>query len=394
MKRLTQISKLMCLHRCAVQVIIIGAFLVLAMSAAHAQQSTTGPEPPPGLDQGLRETTSSMKVLSVPAYLWHHGCGPTAVGMVVGYWDGNGYPDLVPGDASTQTSAVDDMIADDDQDPDCDAAGSNHYQDYSCPIDAYPQLYTDLSELGGAHTSNCVADFMETSWSSRENRYGWSWNTDVPGSFVDYVNLVAPEYGPTAANYYYTAFPFTMFQQEIDNGRPVVLLVDSDGNGSTDHFVPAIGYDDVTNEYACLNTWDLSIHWYPWRLMSAGDPWGIFSIAVFDLADLVDSDGDGIADVNDNCPDIYNPYQEDSDNDGIGDACEEFCCQIRGDVDRSGSFDPLDALYLVDYFWRGGPEPPCMGEADVNGSNAVDPMDPVYLVDYFWRGGPAPVPCP
>ena len=148
------------------------------------------------------------------------------------------------------------MIADDDQNPDCDAAGSNHYLDYSCPIDTYPALYPDLSDYGGAHVSNCVADFMETSWSSRNNRYGWSWFSDVPGSFTDYVSLVAPGYGPTATNYSYAGFLFSMFQNEIDNGRPVVLLVDSNGDGSTDHFVPAVGYDDVNHMYACLNTWD------------------------------------------------------------------------------------------------------------------------------------------
>jgi PKD repeat protein len=38
--------------------------------------------------------------------------------------------------------------------------------------------------------------------------------------------------------------------------------------------------------------------------------------------DQLDSDGDGIGDVCDNCPDVYNPDQLDSDGDGIGDACD------------------------------------------------------------------------
>jgi hypothetical protein len=35
-----------------------------------------------------------------------------------------------------------------------------------------------------------------------------------------------------------------------------------------------------------------------------------------------DSDGDGMSDELDNCPFNYNAHQEDSDQDGVGDACE------------------------------------------------------------------------
>ncbi|UCD64965.1 MAG: hypothetical protein JSW34_05920 [Candidatus Zixiibacteriota bacterium] len=70
------------------------------------------------------------------------------------------------------------------------------------------------------------------------------------------------------------------------------------------------------------------------------------------------------------------------------------CCVIRGDVDHNGTFDVLDVLYLVDYFWSGGDPPPCLEEADVNADDQVDTLDLLYLVAHMWQGGDPPVPCP
>lgn len=69
------------------------------------------------------------------------------------------------------------------------------------------------------------------------------------------------------------------------------------------------------------------------------------------------------------------------------------CCQHRGDLDRSGALDPLDAIYFIDWLWRGGPGPECDDEADVDGNGDVNPLDASYIVNYFWGGGDLPVPC-
>jgi hypothetical protein len=49
-------------------------------------QSTSGPEPPPGLtgSGGAVHPHAPVLLSGVPAYDWRHGCGPTAAGMVLG----------------------------------------------------------------------------------------------------------------------------------------------------------------------------------------------------------------------------------------------------------------------------------------------------------------------
>lgn len=42
------------------------------------------------------------------------------------------------------------------------------------------------------------------------------------------------------------------------------------------------------------------------------------------LEAIDDIDGDLIPDSEDNCPTVSNPYQEDVNDDGLGDACEEL----------------------------------------------------------------------
>jgi hypothetical protein len=244
-------------------------------------QSTTGPVPPPGVQAaaGLAASASAVVIPGVPAYQWHHGCGPTAAGMVIGAWDGWGFDDLVPGDASTQTAAVNAMIA-------TEGPASN-YSDYCLPLDAHPILLPDRSEppAGDEHPDDCVADFMRTSQSYHSNYYGWSWFSAVRSALEDYVDsLGQPAYQARAANLYMSSsLNWDAFRAEIDAGRPLVFLVDTDGNGGTDHFVTAIGYDVVDNVplYACLNTWDAGIHWFQFAPIAAGQPWGIYGAVTF-----------------------------------------------------------------------------------------------------------------
>ncbi|MDH4034214.1 MAG: PKD domain-containing protein, partial [candidate division Zixibacteria bacterium] len=75
------------------------------------------------------------------------------------------------------------------------------------------------------------------------------------------------------------------------------------------------------------------------------------------------------------------------------------CCRgIRGNVDddSSDAIDIADLVYLVDYMFAQGVQPPCGYEANVDADifKRVDISDLVYLVDYMFTGGPPPPDCP
>ncbi|OPX21648.1 MAG: hypothetical protein B1H04_06310, partial [Planctomycetales bacterium 4484_123] len=222
--------------------------------------------PPPGYNYSEQDAPAKgaggagvTKILNVPEYIWYHGCAPTSGGMILGYWDTVAYPNYFPGDASTQTNDVNDRIA-----------SSGHIADYvPTPDRTPPPPY---------HTDDCIADFMLTS--RVPDRHGWSNFGNVDDGFIDYSDFV----GYSAAhswNETYGDLTFGDLKAEIDAGRPMMFLVDSDGDGGTDHFVPIVGYrTDPSNQYGCHTTWNRApgeplVHWYDWQGKSNGHPWGI-----------------------------------------------------------------------------------------------------------------------
>ena len=100
-----------------------------------------------------------------------------------------------------------------------------------------------------------------------------------------------------------------------------------------------------------------------------------------------DSDGDGIPDVVDNCPTVYNPNQEDNyppGGNGIGDACE-----CEGDFNCDGNVDATDVTaFLVDFGRNQYVDPctsanPCNGDFNCDGN--VDATDVIKFLEDFGR---------
>lgn len=65
----------------------------------------------------------------------------------------------------------------------------------------------------------------------------------------------------------------------------------------------------------------------------------------------LDSDGDGVPDGSDNCPNTKNPDQADCDGDGVGDACDAF----NGHTTNLGTITYLDFYYGPLYTYCDGP---------------------------------------
>ena len=256
------------------------------------QQSTTGPIPPPSVGPvkvRLFDGGGTSRTISgVPAYMWRHGCGPTAVGMVLGYYDAHGFPALFPGDASTQTSSVSQGIA--SQGSGTKGSGAQlHYEEYALPMDdgqSSPLADCSATYPNGCHVSNSVADFMHTSWSLDGNFYGWSWSNMILPSFTSYAALRSPYYQPQGTSYYMgSSLTWSVLTNEIDNNRPMVFLVDSTGDGATDHFVTIVAYSDSpSQQYGCLDTWYSPIRWCNFRSMSSTYSWGVWGGWSFNLS--------------------------------------------------------------------------------------------------------------
>ncbi len=66
-----------------------------------------------------------------------------------------------------------------------------------------------------------------------------------------------------------------------------------------------------------------------------------------------------------------------------------------GDVNDDDVIDLGDVLYLINYLYKGGPEPlPLWIVGDVNCDILVDLGDLLYLINYLYKGGPEPCnPC-
>lgn len=101
-----------------------------------------------------------------------------------------------------------------------------------------------------------------------------------------------------------------------------------------------------------------------------------FILTLPSLSHALDGDSDGIDDAIDNCSEVANADQHDTDGDGFGNRCDP-------DLNNDGVVSPADAALFKSEFGTGGPA------ADFNGDGVVSPADAAIFKAYF---GQAPGP--
>ncbi len=110
--------------------------------------------------------------------------------------------------------------------------------------------------------------------------------------------------------------------------------------------------------------------------LSASTPGGV-SVSAVDESEVImipDSDGDGIGDPDDNCPEIPNANQADQDGDGVGDICDNCIAEanpVQSDCDGDGIGDSCDTDYQ---------EPMLTIESNVKGIMFVDEDNKCWIM--------------
>ncbi len=189
----------------------------------------------------------------------------------------------------------------------------------------------------------------------------------------------------------------------IENVSDFMVLSDSGYYGAFVSYDPQVSdncqLETVTIDPPSGSYFDVGVHQIS---VSATDIYGNFDSTTFMVTVILkDFDNDLIADYEDNCRLIYNPLQEDSNNDSVGDAC--CCLGLRGNIDGSPENPPdnigvdiSDLVMLVTFIFDTGADLVlwCPDEGDFDASGGTDISDLVLMVSFIFESpNQAPSPC-
>jgi hypothetical protein len=220
----------------------------------------------------LPKSTPAVPVVLdyVPSYNWYHGCSPTASANIMGYWDLHGYDNLFDASGWREVNLTENVR---------DHISSPEHNAKYDPRPDNPDLPVP--------TDTSIADFMHTSEGSLN--MGWTYISNIDNALRDYPNLMGYTFAAQ-----YVSRTWENYIAEIDAGNPLLINVDSNGDGSIDHSMTGIGYEDRGDDglwYASYNTWHESetIDWYQFRPQSSKYRFGLHSmINIHPIDDPID----------------------------------------------------------------------------------------------------------
>ncbi len=178
---------------------------------------------------------------------------------------------------------------------------------------------------------------------------------------------------------------------DFTDGTPLIVIREENGNRRVDISFPVItkrvnpiGIDSTSNaELMIVNALDwLANYWFSANprtyVIPAGNNSNI-SIS-FDAANLENPNYNAELVLSSNDPDeseLRVPVH--------------LKVAGRGDPNADFAVNVTDVIYLVNYFFKGGPPPvPGLFSADVNCDDLRNVTDVIYLVNYLFKGGPKP----
>ena len=241
----------------------------------------------------------AAKTITAPAFTWTYGCSATSAGMMMGYYDRNGYVRMYTGPVNNGVCPLTNEVWGKSEYPsvtcgNCPIVATkkgidarttrghvdDYWFDYGSEVDPY---YT--GKWSQHSPLDCTADFMGT------NQFqNWD-NTDGGTMFYDYTNgdpFYDPNPYPTTSrdgchgmklfveslgysvaaqgnfNQYCdvymgngAGFTFAQYKAEIDASRPVLIQL-------AGHTMLGVGYDDSTKTIYFHNTWDYNTYSMIW----------------------------------------------------------------------------------------------------------------------------------
>jgi len=230
--------------------------------------------------------------------------------------------------------------------------------------------YWSSSEEGGANGELYLAV-------STDGGVNWSASYNLTQTYTPYCdstdalpwidNICTSEMWPSMAKY----------GMEVTDGNFTgVTVLDPTGTYSGNHYLDVLYIEDKRPGACVMNAGGWTINPVKWFRVPC-------------VTTIPDNDADGVPNEYDNCPNVPNPDQADSDGDGIGDVCQRECGDVTGDL----LLNLLDITYLIAYLYNEGPAPveyECYG--DPNEDDLVNMLDIVYLINYLYKEYPAPLP--